>query len=49
MHIGFRRSGGRGEYEVVGSHSGFSAISLEGWTFNLAWPDGNVRETGLGL
>lgn len=49
MHIGFRRSGGRGEYEVVGSHSGFSALSLEGWTFNLAWPDGNVRETGLGL
>ncbi len=49
MHIGFRRSGGRGEYEVVGSHSGYSAISLEGWTFNLAWPDGNVRETGLGL
>lgn len=49
MHIGFRRSGGRGEYEVVGSHSGYSAISLEGWTFNLRWPDGVVRETGLGL
>lgn len=49
MHIGFRRSGGRGEYEVVGSHSGFTALSLEGWTFNLGWPDGIVRETGLGL
>ena len=49
MHIGFRRSGGRGEYEVVGSHSGYAAISLEGWTFNLSWPDGIVRETGLGL
>lgn len=49
VHIGFRRSGGRGEYEVVGSHSGYSAIGLEGWTFNLSWPDGLVRETGLGL
>lgn len=49
MHIGFQRSGGRGEYEIVGSHSGYNAISLEGWTFDLAWPDGIVRETGLGL
>ena len=61
MHIAFQRSGvrpgvartggrgGRGEYEVVGSHSGYTAISLEGWTFNLSWPDGIVRETGLGL
>lgn len=49
MHIAFQRSGGRGEYEVVGSHSGYTAISLEGWTFNLSWPDGLVRETGLGL
>lgn len=49
MHIGFRTSGGRGEYEVVGSHTGYPAIGLEGWTFNLRWPDGIVRETGLGL
>jgi len=57
VHIGFRRSGGlgagavtgRGEYEVVGSHSGLTAIGLAGWTFNLAWPDGLVRETALGL
>lgn len=49
MHIGFQRSGGRGEYEVVGSHTGYTAISLEGWTFDLRWPDGIVRETGLGL
>lgn len=49
MHIGFRRSGGRGEYEVVGSQAGYTALSLEGWTFNLSWPDGIVRETGLGL
>lgn len=49
MHIGFRTSGGRGEYEVVGSHSGYNAIGLEGWRFNLRWPDGIVRETGLEL
>ena len=49
MHIGFQRSGGRGEYEVVGSHSGYTAIGLEGWTFHLRWPDGIVRETGLEL
>lgn len=49
MHIGFQRSGGRGEYEVVGSHSGYTALDLEGWLFNLRWPDGLVRETGLAL
>jgi hypothetical protein len=49
LHVAFQRSGGRGEYEVVGSHSGYTAISLDGWTFNLTWPDGLVRETGLGL
>ncbi len=49
LHIGFQRSGGRGEYEVVGSHSGYTAISLEGWRFFLRWPDGIVRETGLEL
>lgn len=49
MHIGFQRSGGRGEYEVVGSHTGYTALSLEGWSFQLAWPDGIVRDTGLVL
>jgi hypothetical protein len=49
MHIAFQRSGGRGEYEVVGSQAGFTAFSLDGWTFNLQWPDGLVRETGLGV
>ena len=49
MHIGFQTSGGRGEYEVVGSLSGYTAASLEGWTFNLWWPDGIVRDTGLEL
>lgn len=49
MHIGFQRSGGRGEYEVVGNHTGYSAIGLEGWSFCLAWPDGIVRDTDLML
>ena len=49
MHIGFRTSGGRGEYEVVGSHSGYNALDLEGWNFSMRWPDGIVRDTGLWL
>lgn len=49
VHIGFRTSGGRGEYEVVGSHSGYTAASLEGWSFYMRWPDGQVRDTGLWL
>jgi hypothetical protein len=49
MHIGFRTSGGRGEYEVVGSLSAYTASSLEGWTFDIAWPDGLVRPTFLEL
>lgn len=49
MHIGFQRSGGRGEYEVVGSHSGYNAISLQGWNFNVQGPDGVIRDTGLEL
>lgn len=49
MHIGFRTSGGRGEYEVVSDHSGYSARDLEGWTFFMRWPDGIVRDTGLWL
>ncbi len=47
MHIAFQRSGGRGEYEVVGSHSGYTAISLDGWRLFLKWPVGFLRETGL--
>lgn len=49
MHIGFRTSGGRGEYELVGGHAGQSAAGLEGWTFNFRWPDGVVRDTLLWL
>jgi putative restriction endonuclease len=49
LHIGFRTSGGRGEYEVVGNHSGYNALGLEGWTFSMRWPDGIVRDTGLWL
>lgn len=49
MHIGFQRSGGRGEYEVVGNHTGYNAIGLEGWNFHIRWPDGIVRDTELVL
>lgn len=49
MHIGFRTSGGRGEYEVVGSQSGYTAAMMEGWSFYMRWPDGVVRDTGLWL
>lgn len=49
MHIGFRTSGGRGEYEVVGSAGGQSASDLEGWTFSMRWPDGLTRSTNLWL
>lgn len=49
MHIGFRTSGGRGEYEVVGGHTGVAAAELEGWQFYMQWPDGIVRDTGLWL
>lgn len=49
MHIGFRTSGGRGEYEIVGSASGQSASELDGWTFHMRWPDGLTRDTELWL
>lgn len=49
MHIGFRTSQGRGEYEVVGTHSGYTAASLEGWSFFMLWPDGVARDTNLWL
>lgn len=49
MHIGFRTSRGRGEYELVGSHAGQSAAALEGWEFHFRWPDGVVRDTQLWL
>lgn len=49
MHIGFRTSGGRGEYEVVGGASGQPASGLDGWSFHMAWPDGRTRDTLLWL
>jgi hypothetical protein len=49
VHIGFRTSGGRGEYEVVGGHAGQSALDLESWEFHARWPDGIVRNTLLWL
>lgn len=49
MHIGFRTSGGRGEYEIVSGAGGQSASDLEGWTFHMRWPDGRMRDTQLWL
>jgi hypothetical protein len=49
VHIGFRTSGGRGEYEIVGGASGLPASGLDGWTFHMRWPDGQTRDTGLWL
>jgi len=49
VHIGFRTSGGRGEYELVGGAGGQSASDLEGWTFSMRWPDGITRDTNLWL
>ncbi|MHB8378585.1 MAG: HNH endonuclease [Acidimicrobiales bacterium] len=49
MHIGFRTSGGRGEYELVGSAGTFSSGDLEGWAFHMRWPDGKMRDTNLWL
>lgn len=49
MHIGFRTSQGRGEYELVGTHSEFTAANLEGWSFFMLWPDGVTRDTNLWL
>ncbi|UQX10774.1 hypothetical protein [Candidatus Mycobacterium methanotrophicum] len=34
---------------MVGNHSGYNALGLEGWTFGMRWPDGVVRDTGLWL
>jgi hypothetical protein len=49
VHIGFRTSGGRGEYEIVGGASGLPASGLDGWTFHMRWPDGQTRDTELWL
>jgi hypothetical protein len=49
LHIGFRTSGGRGEYELVSGASGQSASDLEGWTFHMMWFDGQLRDTLLWL
>jgi HNH endonuclease len=47
VHIAFRTSGGRGEYEVVGQAGSHSASELEGWSFYMRWPDGLTRDTEL--
>lgn len=52
MHIGFRRSGGRGEYELVGHHlasdgQSFSARDMEGWRLTWSLHDSTTFESGL--
>ena len=38
MHVGFRSSGGRGEYEIVGVHGEIHASDLIGWTVDWELP-----------
>lgn len=47
MHIGFRTSGGRGEYELVGHHEGIRASELDGWKLDWQLPDGSVMSSDL--
>jgi hypothetical protein len=47
VHIAFRTSGGRGEYEVVGHAGSYFASELEFWFFYMRWPDGVTRDTEL--
>ncbi len=47
MHIGFRTSGGRGEYELVGHHQGVRASELDGWKLDWRLPDGSVMSSDL--
>lgn len=47
MHIGFRTSGGRGEYELVGHHQGVRASELDGWKLDWWLPDGSVMSSDL--
>ena len=47
MHIGFRTSGGRGEYELVGEHGGIHASDTPGWT--LYWSIPGIGRRGSNL
>lgn len=52
MHIRFRTSGGRGEYELVGHHitrdgQSVSARDMEGWSLTWSLHDSNTFESGL--
>ena len=47
MHIGFRSSGGRGEYELVGRHGAVHASELVGWTLRWDLKDIGLRESNL--
>ena len=47
MHVGFRTSGGRGEYELVGQHDGMHASEMAGWGLVWVIPGLGRRDTGL--
>lgn len=47
MHVGFRTSGGRGEYELVGQHEGTHASEVSGWTLSWIIPSVGRRDTNL--
>lgn len=47
VHIGFRSSGGRGEYEVVGTHGTLHASEVDGWTIAWELPGLGRREANL--
>lgn len=47
MHVGFRSSGGRGEYELVGRHGELSASQLSDWILHWDLPDLGRRVANL--
>ena len=47
MHIGFRTSGGRGEYELVGRHGTLSARELDGWSLSWKLHGTEIYASGL--
>ncbi|MYB24783.1 MAG: hypothetical protein F4X37_06750 [Acidimicrobiia bacterium] len=47
MYVGFRSSGGRGEYELVGRHGDLVAAQLSNWTLRWDLPDLGKLDTNL--
>jgi hypothetical protein len=47
MHVGFRTSRGRGEYELVGEHDGLHASEASAWMLELDLPGLGPRATNL--